>query len=81
MMLALPLETEVPRMRTLRPFVAYAATDLAQSVVGPPVSTLGEITDHFREYHFSIACLEPALHRDSDPALCLGIARPFREEI
>jgi len=45
------------------------------------VSTLGEIADHFRQCDFSIMRLEPARHRDPDPALCLGITRPLHEEI
>jgi hypothetical protein len=58
--------------------------DSSLPVIGwvvPPVSTLGEVADHFRQCHFSIMCLEATPHRDPDPALRLGVARPFHEEI
>jgi hypothetical protein len=35
MVFAFPLETEVPRVQTLRPLVTATATDLPQSVVAP----------------------------------------------
>src|SRR6266849_2724876 len=37
MMLAFPLKTEVPRVRTLHPLVTAAATDLAQSFVASDI--------------------------------------------